>query len=100
VDEVRERLLAVDLDDRQELPVARLELGVAGDVHLVEVELDVLPDRVERRSRPLAEAALRRGVENDLCSRCYGYRPRVVVASETLCTASPYAAMRMLVPRF
>jgi hypothetical protein len=97
VDEVRERLLAVDLDDRQELPVARLELGHAGDVHFVQVELDVLPDRRERRPRPLAEAAVLGGVQNDLG---YGYKPRVVVASETRCTASPYAAMRMLVPRF
>jgi hypothetical protein len=97
VDEVRERLLAVDLDDRQKLSVARLELRVAGDVDLVQVELDVLPDRGERRPRPLAKTAVLSGVKNYLG---YGYRPRVVVASETRCTASPYAAMRMLVPRF
>jgi hypothetical protein len=70
VDEVREHLLAVDLHDRQELPVARLELGVAGDVHLLQVERDVLPDRSERRSRPLTETAVRRGVQN--YASCYG----------------------------
>jgi hypothetical protein len=71
VDEVRERLLSVDLDDRQQLPVTRLELRVTGDVHLFEVELDIGPDRRERRPRPLAEAAARRRVEDDPC-RCYG----------------------------
>jgi hypothetical protein len=70
VDEVREGLLAVDLDDRQQLPVPRLQLRVARDVHLLEIELDVLPDRSERRPRPLAEAARLRRVENDL--RRYG----------------------------
>jgi hypothetical protein len=65
VDVVGEGLLAVDLDDRQQLAVASLELRIAGDVHLVEVELDVGPDRRERRPRPLAEAAIPRRVEND-----------------------------------
>ena len=65
MDVVGEGLLAVDLDDRQQLTVASLELRIAGDVHLVEVELDVLPDRSERRPRPLAEAAVLRRVEND-----------------------------------
>jgi hypothetical protein len=70
VDEVRERLLAVDLDDRQQLAVTRLELRIAADVHLFEVELDIGPDRRERRPRPLAEAAVSRRVKNDL--RRYG----------------------------
>jgi hypothetical protein len=33
--EVHERLLAVDLDDRKQLAVARLEVGVAADVDLL-----------------------------------------------------------------
>ena len=43
IDEVRERLHAVDLDDGQERPVARLELGVATDVDEVELESEFGP---------------------------------------------------------
>jgi hypothetical protein len=84
---VDERLLAVDLDHRQPLPVARLQLGVAGDVDLRELEVGVGADGDERLPRPLAEVAAGRVVENDL--RRYGYRPLVVVASATRRTASP-----------
>jgi hypothetical protein len=80
-------LRAVDLDHRQELPVALLELVVAGDVYLAELELDVAPQRVENRPRALAEVAAGRVVEDDFGD--YGYRPRVVVASATRWTASP-----------
>ncbi len=87
VDEVDKRPLAVDLDHRQPLAVARFELRVAGDVDLRELEGRVRGDGDERLPRPLAEVAARRVVEDDL--RGYGYKPRVVVASATRMTASP-----------
>jgi hypothetical protein len=71
------------------LAVAELEHGVPGDVHELEIELDVasglhLANHLER---PLAEPAVRGVIEDDLGR--YGYRPLVVVASATRCTASP-----------
>jgi hypothetical protein len=89
VDVVDERALAADLDDRQPLAIALLELGVAGDVDLA--KLDALAD--ERRTRPLAQVAALGAIENDVAA--YGYMPRVVVASATRCTATPYAARRI-----
>jgi hypothetical protein len=38
---VGEDLFAVDLDDGKPLPIARLELGVAGDVDLLEREAEL-----------------------------------------------------------
>jgi hypothetical protein len=61
LDEVDERALAVDLDDRQPLAVALLEPRVARDVDLPEG--DALGE--QRRPRPLAEVAARRRVEDD-----------------------------------
>jgi len=61
---VHERPLAVDLDDRQPLAIPRLELGVAGDVDLVQIELDLAPNLCERALRTLAETAVV-GVVND-----------------------------------
>jgi hypothetical protein len=86
VDVVRKDLLAVDRDDRDQLAVALLELRVARDVDLLELELELRLHRLERRARSVAKAATRRTVENDAT---YGYRPRVVVASETRWTARP-----------
>jgi hypothetical protein len=86
VNVVREDLLAVDLDDGDQLAIAALELDVTGDVDLLEVEVELCPQPVERRAGSVAQAATRRAVENDAA---YGYRPRVVVASETRWTASP-----------
>ena len=63
VDVVDEGALAVDLDDRQPLAVARLELGVAGDVDFLELERAVVPRRRDDRARPLAEVAALRVVE-------------------------------------
>jgi hypothetical protein len=51
---------AVDLDDRQPLPVLSLELGIAGDVYLPERNAALLQDR----ARAVAEVASR-GVEQD-----------------------------------
>src|SRR5437763_7863734 len=66
LDVVDEPSLAVDLHDREQLAVAGLELGVAGDVHLAEVEVELLAQRGELRPRPLAEVAPLRVVEHDV----------------------------------
>jgi hypothetical protein len=41
-DEVRECLLPVDLDDRDQLPIPRLQVGVAADIDLLELEDEFL----------------------------------------------------------
>jgi hypothetical protein len=41
--EVDERLLAVDLDDREQFAVPSLELGVAVDQDLLELEAELVP---------------------------------------------------------
>jgi hypothetical protein len=64
LDEVRERPLAVDLDDRQPLPVAALELLVAGDVDLLQLEAELVSCGVEDALRGRAEVAAL-GVEED-----------------------------------
>jgi hypothetical protein len=58
-------LLAVDLDDRDQLAVTRLELRIPVDRDLLELELELLAQPGERRSSPLAEMAVRRVVEPD-----------------------------------
>jgi hypothetical protein len=60
VDEPREGALAVDLDHRQQLPVARLERLVAVDLDHRELERHVRPDTgddLERRVTEVAAAA-------------------------------------------
>jgi hypothetical protein len=86
LDEVRERPLAVDLDDRKPLAIAGLELGVAADVDLLQRERQLVPRRVDDPPRGGAEVAPL-GVEEDDAG--YGYKPRVIVASETRWTARP-----------
>lgn len=96
LDEVREGTLAVDLHDREPLAVAGLELRVAADVDLLQLEAELVPRRVDDAQRGRAEVAALGVVEDDAG---YGYRPRVIVASETRWTARPYAAVRMVVFR-
>ena len=62
---VREDPLAVDLDDGQPLAVARLELGIAGDVDLLELEVLLAAQLGQLRSRALAEMAVGGVVEGD-----------------------------------
>jgi hypothetical protein len=62
---VDEGALAVDLDDGKPFSIARLELGVAGDVDLV--VLDVLP--IQDGARALTEVAPLRRVEDDARDR-------------------------------
>jgi hypothetical protein len=86
LDEVGECLLAVDLDDRKPLAVTGLELRVAADVDLLQLEPELVPRRVDDPARGGAEVAPFGVVEDDVG---YGYRPRVIVASETRWTARP-----------
>ena len=64
--EVDERLLAVDLDDREQLAVPSLELGVAVDQDLLELEAELVPERRDGLARTRAEVAPLRAVEPDL----------------------------------
>ena len=96
LDEVGERALAVDLDDRKPLAIPGLEVGVIRDVHLLQLEADVGSNRLHGSSRRRAEVASL-GVEEDDAG--YGYSPRVRVASETRWTARPYAAILIVVDR-
>jgi hypothetical protein len=66
LDVVDERANAVDLDDRDRLAVPGLELLVAPDVDLAEVEVDLGAQLGELRTRPLAEVAALRVEENDV----------------------------------
>ncbi len=63
--EVDERLLAVDLDDREQLAVPSLELGVAVDQDLLELEAELVPERRDGLSRTLAKVTRLRAVEPD-----------------------------------
>ena len=63
--EVRERTLAVDLDDGEPLAILRLELGVPADVHLIEVEPEVGPRGLDDAPRSRAEMAALGVVEDD-----------------------------------
>jgi hypothetical protein len=66
VDEVHERALPVDLDHRKPLAVARFELGIAADVHLLELEAELAPKALDRFARTRAEMAAVGVVEDDL----------------------------------
>ena len=68
VDVVDEGALAVDLDHRQPLAVARLQLGSSGDVDLRVRETELALQRRDLRSGALAEGAALRVVEGD-CPR-------------------------------
>src|SRR6202011_4763016 len=65
VDVIHEGPLAVDLDDGQPLAVAGLELRVAGDVDLDELELQLVMRAREDVTRPVAQVAPGRVVERD-----------------------------------
>jgi len=63
--EVRERLFPVDLDDRDQLPVARFQLGIAVDFDLLELERRLGADVLEDAASSLAEMAALCVVERD-----------------------------------
>ena len=56
---------AVDLDDGEPFAIARLELWVAADVDLLELESQLVAQRRDLRQRALAEMATLRVVERD-----------------------------------
>jgi hypothetical protein len=64
-DEVRERDLPVDLHDREELAVARLELLAAGNIHELELEGELGTRLADDLERTRAEAAVGRVVDDD-----------------------------------
>jgi len=57
--------LPVDLDDRQQLPIAPFELGIAADVDFLKLEVELVPHGRDRRARSVAEVASLRAVEDD-----------------------------------
>jgi hypothetical protein len=65
LDEVGERPLPVDLDDRQPLPVPRFELSVAADVDLLQLEAELVPRRANDPLRRRTEVAPLGVVEDD-----------------------------------
>jgi hypothetical protein len=69
MDEVGEGLLAVDQDNRDALAITVLELLVARDVKLLELERRVGPHLREHASGALAEVAALGMNEDDLMGR-------------------------------
>jgi hypothetical protein len=65
MDVVDEAALAIDLEDGDPLAVLRLELRVAVDRDLAQLESDLVAGRVHTAAGRLAEMAARRGIEND-----------------------------------
>ncbi len=66
---VHERPLTVDLDDRDVLAVARLELGIARDVDRRRAEAEPLGRGLEDRLGVVAQVAVGRAVDDDLDRR-------------------------------
>jgi hypothetical protein len=66
LDEVGERARSVDLDNRQTLPVALLELRVAADVDFLQLEWLLGPHGLEHTPRRRAQVAVRSVVEDDV----------------------------------
>jgi hypothetical protein len=65
VDVVDEQPLPVELDHGEPLAIVRLELGIAVDRDLLELEAELVAQLGELCARPLAERAARRVVERD-----------------------------------
>jgi hypothetical protein len=57
MEEVGERLHAVDENHRDPLPIALLELGVSGDVDLLQLEWRLFPHLRKDPARAFAEVA-------------------------------------------
>ena len=63
---VRERTLAVDLDDREPLAVALLELRYARDLDLLQLEVFLRAELLQLSASAIAEVAVRGVEEGDL----------------------------------
>ena len=61
--EIDEGLFPVDLHHGKQLPVARLQVRIAVDRNLLELEAQLVAKRAHGRARPLAEVAIGRVVE-------------------------------------
>jgi hypothetical protein len=57
---------AVDLHDRDPLTVGRLQLGIAVDRHLPQLEAELVARRGDDAPSRRAQVAARRGIEDDL----------------------------------
>jgi hypothetical protein len=66
MDVVDETPSAVDLDDGDPLPVRGLELRVAVDRHLPQLEAELVARRGDDPAGRLAEVTARRGEEDDV----------------------------------
>ena len=62
---VDERPTAVDLNDREELAVAPLQVSVSADVHLFQREAELASERRDRRPSPLAQVTALGVVKDD-----------------------------------
>jgi hypothetical protein len=65
VDVVGEGLLALDLDDGNQLAVTRLELRGAVDTDLLQLEVELVPESANLRERAPAEVAPVRVIDDD-----------------------------------
>jgi hypothetical protein len=70
LDVVHEGSLPVDLHHREPLAVLGLELRLATDVDLLELEWDVGADGFQHSARAFAEVATLRVIEDDLRDKC------------------------------
>ena len=66
LDVVRETAPAVDLDHREPLPILGLEGGVAADVHLPQIEAELVTERAHLLERALAQVTAFRVKDGDL----------------------------------
>jgi hypothetical protein len=66
LDVIREPAPAVDLHDRQPLAVLRLERLVAGDVHLPQVEAELLLELGDDATGSLTQVAARGVIHDDV----------------------------------
>jgi len=69
-DEVDEGLLTVDLDDRDQLAIPHLQLGIPVDRDLLQLETELVARSDDRRAGLLAQMAPRGAVQPD--QRRYG----------------------------
>jgi len=71
---VRETAPPVDLDDRQPCAVLGLEGGIAGDIHLAQLEAELLAELRDNAAGALAQVAARGVIDGDARprDRCRG----------------------------
>ena len=67
LDVVGETAPAVDFDDREPLPILGLEGRVASDIHLQQMEAELVTERAHLCERPLAQVATFGVKDGDLC---------------------------------